>query len=78
MQKDTRLNSHAPGGDTPADSPPGSHVIEDIEAAAERVQSADASGAALRSILIGAVLVGGLTWLARVVLKRQGKGRKGS
>ena len=74
MIKTTRVNGHAPNGATPADSQPGPHVVEDIEAAAERVPTADAASAALRSILIGAVLVGGLTWLARVVLKR----RKGS
>jgi hypothetical protein len=76
MLKDSRANGHSPSADTPADTQPGPHVVEDIEAAAESVPTADAASAALRSILIGAVLVGGLTWLARVVLQRQVKGRK--
>jgi hypothetical protein len=76
MIKTTRVNGHSPSGDSPADSQPSPHVVEDIEAAAERVPTADAASAALRSILIGAVLVGGLTWLARVVLKRR-KGNTG-
>jgi len=76
MLKGTRGNGHPPSGDTPADSLPSPHVVEDIAAAALSVPTADAFGAALRSILIGAVLVGGLTWLGRVVLQRQAKGRK--
>ena len=78
MLKPTRVDGHPPSSDTLADSQPGPHVVEDIDAAARSIPTADASGAALRSILIGAVLVGGLTWLARVVLQRQAKARKGN
>lgn len=77
MLKTSRANGHPPTAEgAEEERNMGSHVVEDIEAAARRVASEDASGAALRSILIGAVLVGGLTFLARVLLRRQGKGEK--
>ena len=76
MLKVTPATGQPPSDDNPAEPRAGSHVVEDIAAASRRVETEDASGAALRSILIGAVLVGGLTWLARVTLQRMAKGRE--
>ena len=69
MQKSTRRNGQ------PLATQDNPHVVEEIEAVSRRVPTADVAGAALRSMLIGAVLVGGITWLARVMLHRQARGR---
>jgi len=78
MIKDTRLNGHSGGDEPPVEAPAQLHVVEDIDAASRRVATEDASGAALRSILIGAVLVGGLTFLARVLFRRSAGRAKGA
>ena len=70
MINDSRSNGQSAGDQPPAAAPAQLHVVEDIDAASRRVATEDASGAALRSILIGAVLVGGLSFLARVLLRR--------
>jgi hypothetical protein len=75
MQESTRGNGQPADSGDPSDSQSDPHMVEDINAVARRVPTADVASAALRSMLIGAVLVGGLTWLARVVLHRRRKAR---
>ncbi len=45
-------------------------VEEQIGDVSRRIPIRDVTGAALRSMLIGAVVVGGLTWLARLLISR--------
>jgi hypothetical protein len=49
------------------DKPEPPHVIEGLDDISRRAPTADVTGAALRSIFVGALLVGGLAWVARVL-----------
>ncbi|MEP7200026.1 MAG: hypothetical protein ABI874_09430 [Chloroflexota bacterium] len=46
-------------------------VVEEIDDVSRRIPIADVTGAALRSMLIGAIVVGGLTWLVRLFVSRK-------
>lgn len=64
------LDGHAGGGARVEHIEP-IGVVEKIEAVEKRVPIEDATGAALRSVLIGGVLIGALAWLARTYLARR-------